>query len=119
MRRRILFILTFVCVNIFANSYHGMASYYTEKDNRLNGHNKTSNGEYFNENSYTCASNKHKFGTVLRVENVSNGKVVHCRVNDRGGFHKYGRTLDLSKRSFQTISSLKRGVVKVKITPVR
>ena len=85
-------------------------------DVRFTGHNKTANGEIYNENALTCASNKHRIGTLLRVENIKNNKVVICRVNDRGGFHKYGRVIDLSKRAFSQIASLKSGVVHVKIT---
>ena len=104
---------------LYSKSYYGKASYYTERDNRLNGHNKTANGEYYSENALTCASNKYRMGTLLRVENIKNNKVVICRVNDRGGFHKYGRVIDLSKRAFSQIASLKSGVVKVKITPYK
>lgn len=108
---------TVLRANVKGTHYHGMASYYTERDNKMNGHNKTSNGETYNENALTCASNKHKFGTLLRVENVKNGKVAICRVNDRGGFHKYNRVVDLSKRAFSQIANPKSGVIKVKITP--
>ena len=118
MKKLLVTLLLFGCV-AFSESYHGMASYYTEKDNKLNGHNKTANGETYNENAYTCASNKHRFGTLLRVENKINGKVVICRVNDRGVFHKYGRTLDLSKASFRSIANLRNGIIRVKITPLK
>ncbi|MBE0975175.1 septal ring lytic transglycosylase RlpA family protein, partial [Escherichia coli] len=37
------------------------------------------------------------------------------RVNDTGGFKKYGRTLDLSKGAFLKIAPLNQGIVKVKI----
>ena len=97
--KKLVFILMLSSFIILArNSYLGKVSYYTERDNWLNGHNKTANGEIYNENALTCASNKHRMGTLLRVENLKNNKVVICRVNDRGGFHKYGRVIDLSKK---------------------
>ena len=34
-----------------SNTYTGKASFYTNKTNRYNGHNKTANGEIFNENA--------------------------------------------------------------------
>jgi len=114
-----------VSISLFANykpkasSYVGKASFYTNKTNKLNGHNKTANGEIFNENSLTCASNRHKFNTLLKVENLKNGKSVICRVNDRGGFSKYGRVIDLSKRSFMAISDIKNGIVKVRISVIK
>ena len=79
---------------------------------------KTANGERFNQNTMTCASNTHKFGTHLKVTNTANGKSVVCRVNDRGGFSKYGVTLDLSKGAFAQIASLSQGRARVTIETV-
>lgn len=76
---------------------------------------KTANGERFNMNAMTAASNSHKMGTKLRVTNPANGKSVVVKINDTGGFGKYGRTLDLSKGAFSKIASLKQGLVKVHI----
>lgn len=75
----------------------------------------TANGETFNKWEMTCASNSHKMGTRLKVTNVENGKSVIVKVNDTGGFKKYGRTLDLSRGAFSKISDISKGIVKVKI----
>lgn len=66
-------------------------------------------------NKMTCASNTHKLGTKLRVTNKETGKAVTVTVTDRGGFSKYGRTLDLSKAAFSRIADIKQGLVKVDI----
>ena len=76
---------------------------------------RTASGEIFDMNKMTCASNTHKLGTKLKVTNKETGKSVVCRVNDRGGFSKYGRTLDLSKAAFTKIVDIKQGLVKVDI----
>ena len=76
---------------------------------------RTANGEVFNQNALTAASNSHRMGTNLLVTNVTNGKSVKVKVNDTGGFRKYGRTLDLSKGAFSKIASTNQGIVKVKI----
>ena len=76
---------------------------------------KTASGEVFRTHSLTCASNIHKIGTYLKVTNVANDKSVVCKVNDTGGFSKYGRTLDLSKGAFSKIAHLSQGTVKVTI----
>ena len=76
---------------------------------------KTASGEVFRTHSLTCASNTHKLGTYLKVTNVANDKSVVCKVNDRGGFSKYGRTLDLSKGAFSKIAHLSQGTVNVTI----
>ena len=79
----------------------------------------TASGEVFNKWAMTTASNSHKMGTKLRVTNVANGKSVVVRVNDTGGFKKYGRTLDLSRGAFSKIADIQSGIVKVKITVVK
>lgn len=79
---------------------------------------KTASGERFNQNAMTCASNSHRFGTMLKVTNTANGKSVVCRVNDRGGFSKYGVTLDLSKGAFAKIAPLAQGRARVTIETV-
>ena len=76
---------------------------------------KTASGEVFRTHSLTCASNTHKLGTYLKVTNTANDKSVVCKVNDTGGFSKYGRTLDLSKGAFSKIAHLSQGTVNVTI----
>ena len=78
----------------------------------------TASGERYNQNAFTCASNKYKFGTRLKVTNTANDKSVICRVNDRGGFSKYGVTLDLSKGAFAKIAPLAQGRARVIIEKV-
>ena len=76
---------------------------------------RTASGEVFNQNALTAASNSHKMGTKLKVTNKANGKSVVVRVNDTGGFKKYGRSLDLSKGAFSRIADVKQGLAKVTI----
>lgn len=76
---------------------------------------KTASGEVFRTHSLTCASNTHKLGTYLKVTNTANDKSVVCKVNDRGGFSRLGRTLDLSYGAFSKIAHLSQGTVNVTI----
>lgn len=84
------------------------------------------NGKIYDKNGYTAASPlikgttkpKYPFGTKLRVENVRNGKSVVVTITDTGGFAKYGRELDLSKRAFDKIANLDTGEIIVKIEKV-
>ena len=89
-----MFKVILLCLVLLATSANaGVASWYGERF-----HNKrTASGEIFNMNAMTCASNTHKMGTKLLVTNKANGKSVVVKVNDTGGFKKYGRTLDLSR----------------------
>lgn len=93
----------------------GLASWY---GGQFHGR-KTASGERFNMYAMTCASNSHKMGTRLKVTNKANGKSVVVKVNDTGGFSKYGRTLDLSKGAFSKIADTKQGTVKVSIKELR
>ena len=93
----------------------GNASWYGES---WNGR-KTASGEIFDSSKNTCAHNKLKMGTVIKVTNIENGKSVTCKVNDRGGFAKYGRILDMSKGSFSVIGDVNKGVIKVRIDIIK
>lgn len=92
----------------------GIASFYTLKSSGP----ITANGERYNEDDMTCASMDYPFNTMLKVSNITNSKFVLVRVNDRGGFKKYGRIIDLSKSAFAKIADLKQGVIEVKIEVV-
>ncbi|MGZ4209718.1 MAG: ubiquitin-like domain-containing protein [Actinomycetota bacterium] len=53
-------------------------------------------------------------GTVVRVENLANGKWVNVVIRDRGPYGS-GRIIDLSDEAFRRIASLSSGVIKVRI----
>lgn len=90
------------------------ASFYAEK---FHGK-RTSNGEIFNMNDLTCAHKSLPFNTILKVTNLSNGKSVQVRVNDRGPFVT-GREIDLSKAAAKKIGMITSGTAKVKIQIVK
>src|SRR6266481_2988306 len=81
------------------------------------GH-KTSTGERFDPNQLTAASKTLPLGSVVHVTNVTNGRSVNVRINDRGPFVR-GRSLDLSHRAAQKIGLTAKGVGRVKVTRVR
>jgi rare lipoprotein A len=56
---------------------------------------KTANGERVRSGALTAAHRTLPFGTKVRVTNVSNGRSVVVRVNDRGPFVR-GRIIDLT-----------------------
>ena len=109
-------ILIFVLSSLSAEVYRekALVSYYAGD---FHGK-KTSNGEYFNMNDYTCANKSLPFNTILKVTNLSNGLSVQVRVNDRGPFVT-GRELDLSKAAAQKIGMIKSGTTYVRIEIVK
>ena len=92
-----------------SNSKAVIASFYGKK---FHGK-KTANGEIFNQNAMTAASNTYPFNTKLRVTCATTGKSVVVRINDTGGFHKYGRSIDLSQGAAEKLGIIKQGVAKV------
>lgn len=79
----------------------------------------TASGYIYNQEQLTCASNVHKFGTVLKVTNVDNNKSVIVVVTDTGSFdRKYNRHIDLSKKAFSKIENLNKGLANVRIEVV-
>ncbi|MFH1791488.1 MAG: septal ring lytic transglycosylase RlpA family protein [Candidatus Omnitrophota bacterium] len=93
----------------------GIASWYGGGE-KLNKH--TASGEVFDPSDHTCASWDYNFGAILKVTNTANGKSVVVRVNDRGPHKRLGRVIDLSKRAFSEIESLKKGLTIVEIEQV-
>jgi rare lipoprotein A len=91
---------------------YGKASFYGYGD-EFHGR-KTANGEIFDRNAVTAAHPTLPFGTFCRVTNLSNGKSVVVRINDRGPF-KGGRIIDLSYGAAKRIDSVRTGVVDVKV----
>jgi len=78
---------------------------------------KTANGEIFDQEAFTAAHKKFRFGTILRLTNPNNEKSIIVRINDRGPYIK-GRELDLSKAAALELDILERGVAKLDIEQV-
>jgi rare lipoprotein A len=68
-------------------------------------------------NALTGAHPDLPFGTVLRVENLDNGRSTTIRINDRGPFVK-GRILDVSRRAAEDLGMIGPGTARVRIRVV-
>src|SRR5919202_903817 len=88
----------------------GRASYYADK---FNGR-RTANGEKFRNSKRTAAHKTLPFGTKVKVVNLSNGRSVKVRINDRGPFVA-GRIIDLSKKAARRIGMVDEGVGNVQL----
>jgi rare lipoprotein A len=88
----------------------GIASYYADDYNGK----QTSNGQTFDMNALTAAHRTFPFGTIVRVTNLENKKIVVVRVNDRGPF-KEGRIIDLSLGAAKELDLIKSGTAKVRL----
>ena len=92
------------------NSQTGIASFYGR-----DFHGKqTASGEIFNMRRCSAAHRTLPFGTLVRVTNVSNGKRLIVKVNDRGPFVS-GRIIDLSYGAAKRLDMIEQGITKVNL----
>ena len=95
---------------------YGIASWYGggEKLNIF-----TANGEVFNPKNLTCASWDYPFNSLIKVTNITSGKAIIARVNDRGPNKRLGRSIDLSRQAFSQIADPKCGLLLVEIEKLK
>ena len=74
----------------------------------------TANGERFRKCTLTAAHRTLPFGTKVRVTNLSNGRSVVERLNDRGPF-RYHRVIDLAHCAASELKMMQTGEVTVKL----
>lgn len=93
--------------------YKGKATYYGQNwTGRL-----TSSGEKFYADSLTAAHKYFKFGTILKVTNLTNDSVCYVKVNDR--LPQSSKVLiDLSYGTAKKLNFIKKGVIPVILVPV-
>lgn len=88
----------------------GMASWYGP-----NFHGRlTANGEVYDQYSLSAAHPTLPLPSYAKVTNVSNGRSVIVRVNDRGPY-AHGRVIDLSAKAAELLDYANKGVTKVRV----
>ncbi|NPA76002.1 MAG: septal ring lytic transglycosylase RlpA family protein [Euryarchaeota archaeon] len=93
------------------DTMRGVSSWYGP-----NFHGKyTSNGEIYNMHKMTAAHKTWPMDTIVRVENLDNGKSVVVRINDRGPFVR-GRVIDCSYAAGKKLGLDRTGIARVKLT---
>ncbi len=115
-----LLIAVVVCIRITSSvrvrlfkhnkSQTGIASFYGR-----DFHGKqTASGEIFNMRRCSAAHRTLPFSTLVRVTNLSNGRRLIVRINDRGPFVS-GRIIDLSYGAAKRLGMLQQGITKVNL----
>lgn len=92
----------------------GLASWYGDKYRGK----PTASGERFDPGDSTAAHRTLRFGTVVEVRNLRNGRRVLVEINDRGPFIK-GRVIDLSEAAARELDMVREGVVPVEVRVMR
>jgi rare lipoprotein A len=103
----------FVMSNSRGYVERGIASWYGKK---FHGR-TTSSGERYDMYAMTAAHKTLPLPTYVRVTNLSNGRSVVVRVNDRGPFHP-NRIIDLSYAAAQKLDMLRSGTALVEVRAV-
>lgn len=88
----------------------GMASWYGDD---FHGR-QTANGEVFDMGSLTAAHPTLPMPSYARVTNLSNGKSLIVRVNDRGPYHG-NRLIDVSNKAAELLEFKGNGVARVRV----
>lgn len=116
LRRRrgtVLWALALLCLNSSAPASAGVfqqcgkASWY-----KLGG--VTASGERADPSGLTAAHRTLPFGTLVKVTNLANGKVVTVRINDRGPYSR-GRVIDVTRAAAKELGFIRNGVTRVQI----
>src|SRR3989441_12955446 len=76
--------------------------------------NRTANGEIYDQYELTAAHPSLPLGTRVMVTNLSNGRSVEVRINDRGPFVD-GRAIDLSYAAARVLRMVGPGTARVRI----
>lgn len=99
--------------NIITKYLNGIASYYHDK---FEGR-KTANGDVFNNDHFTAASNKLKLGSYVKVTNTANGEVVYVKITDRMA-KSNNRLIDLARIAAHKLDFEHKGITDVKVEVV-
>lgn len=75
---------------------------------------RTASGEVFDQDALTAAHPQLPFGSRVRVVNLTNGREVVVRINDRGP-NTPGRVIDVSRAAARRLDMVGAGVVPVRL----
>ncbi len=90
---------------------NGLASYYSKQFEGA----KTAYGVTYNSNDLVAAHRIYPLNSVVRVENMENGRTVEVRIIDEGPFIS-GRIIQLSERAAANLGMIGRTTVQVELT---
>lgn len=75
---------------------------------------RTASGEVSGPNGYTAAHRTLPFGTKVLVTNMTNGRSVTVRINDRGPYGR-GRIIDVSTAAARELGMIGSGTARVRV----
>jgi rare lipoprotein A len=75
---------------------------------------RTASGEVSGPNAHTAAHRTLPFGTKVLLTNMSNGRSVTVRINDRGPYGR-GRIIDVSTAAARELGMIGSGTARVRV----
>ncbi len=96
----------------------GIGSWYGYETLMQKGGHMTANGEVFDPEQLTAAHKLLPLPSYVKVTNLSNGRSIIVRVNDRGPFVK-GRIIDLTPAGAKRLGFYKKGVAWVRVESIK
>lgn len=83
---------------------------------------ESASGEIFQGRKFVAAHRTLPWGSIVRVMNLENGRVVTVRVIDRGPYgenYREGAVIDLSRAAARRLKMIEDGKVRVQLTVLR
>ena len=110
--RLVVFVFCIItCVTHLLGQKVGNATFYSKRAHGA----KMANGVRYHKDSMFCAHKTYPFGTLLKVRNLKNDKIVIVKVMDRGP-HARNRIIDLSYAAAKKLDMIRFGYVPVEIS---
>ena len=98
------------------DTFYGISSFYGLNDG-FDG-NLTANGEIYDKDGISAAHKTLPLNSVVKVTNLSNGKSLTLRINDRGPYID-GRILDCSYGAALKLDFVQEGTTEVKVKVIK
>ena len=98
------------------DTFYGISSFYG-LDDGFDG-NLTANGEIYDKDGISAAHKTLPLNSVVKVTNLSNGKSLTLRINDRGPYID-GRILDCSYGAALKLDFVQEGTTEVKVKVIK
>jgi rare lipoprotein A len=83
---------------------------------------QSASGETFEGRKLVAAHRTLPWGSIVRVQNLENGRAVTVRVIDRGPYgrnYRHGTVIDLSRAAARRLKMIHHGKVRVQLTVLR
>jgi rare lipoprotein A len=91
----------------------GLAAFYSKR----RAWHRTTSGERYNPQALTAAHKRLTFGTLVKVRNVGNGRVVTVMINDRLSKHSR-QIIDVSRAAAKRLKFRSEGLTRVTLEVV-